>query len=68
MPFVALLPWLLPLALLPAIIRTIRGHPWSWSWAAFSLLAIPTGIGWFALLGVAIGEPKPVISAAPPTA
>ena len=62
MSFVALLPWLLPLALLPAIIRVVRGHPWSWAWAAFSLLAVPTGIGWVALLGMALVEPPPAIA------
>ena len=64
MSFVALLPLLLLAALLPAIVRVARGHPWSWAWAAFSLLAVPTGLGWFAMLGMALGDPKPAISAA----
>ena len=59
-------PWLLLVAMLPAIVRTVRGHPWSLVWAAFSLLAIPTGIGWFVLLGMALGDPTPTNSAVPP--
>ena len=68
MSLIALFPLLL-VALLPAWIRALRGHPFSWLWALLSLLAVPTGIGWFALLGAALGEPRPALSlpgAAPP--
>jgi hypothetical protein len=62
MSFAALFPLLLLCALLPAWIRALRGHPFSWLWALLSLLAVPTGIGWFALLGAAIGEPRPPVN------
>jgi len=69
MSFAALVPLLLLFALLPAWIRALRGHPFSWLWALLSLIAIPTGIGWLALIGAAIGEPRPPVNSpavAPP--
>lgn len=59
MTLLSILPWLLLAALLPAVVRALRGHPFSVLWAMLSLIAVPTVVGWFALLGAAIFEPKP---------
>lgn len=59
MSLLSILPWLLLAALLPALVRALRGHPFSLFWALLSLIAAPTVVGWFALLGAALFEPKP---------
>lgn len=59
MTLLSILPWLLLAALLPAVVRALRGHPFSVFWAVLSLVAAPTVIGWLALLGAALFEPKP---------